>query len=126
MDYAADVIERCQTRPVDLTGRLNLSELAALIGRARFFFGVDSLPMHMAAATKTPAVALFGPSGEQHWAPWGPGHQVVAKDWDCRPCGRDGCAGGKISRCLVELTPNEVYPALHRAASKKGTGGNPF
>ena len=33
-----------------LAGQLSLKELAALSGRARLFIGVDSAPMHIAAA----------------------------------------------------------------------------
>ena len=57
-------------RRVDLTGQLSLSELAALTARARAFAGVDSAPMHIAAAVGTPALALFGPSSEIAWGPW--------------------------------------------------------
>jgi heptosyltransferase-3 len=113
--FVQSVRSLVRTGVVDLTGRLSLLELAALISGARLFFGVDSLPMHMAAAVGTPAVALFGPSGEHMWSPWGEGHQVVSKDWECRPCGRDGCNGTKVSRCLVEIKAADVYPALDRA-----------
>ena len=115
MAYVRQVLSRVRTRPLDLAGRMNLREMAAVIAGARLFFGVDSLPMHMAAAVNTTAVALFGPSAEKNWAPWGRGHFVVAKDWDCRPCRRDGCDGSKISRCLVELTVDEVIPFIDRA-----------
>lgn len=120
LSFVQEVLSRVRTKPLDLTGRLSLPELAALIAGARLFFGVDSLPMHMAAAVGTPAVALFGPSGEHMWAPWGPGHHVVAKDWDCRPCGRDGCDGSKVSRCLVEIEAEEIYPVLDRALEGQG------
>jgi heptosyltransferase-3 len=101
---------------VDLTGSLNLKELAALTARARAFVGVDSAPMHMAAAMGTPTVALFGPSGEMHWGPWGVVHRIVAsKDprHTCRPCGNDGCGGSKVSECLVELPVSQVLDALN-------------
>ncbi len=100
--------------PLNLAGRLTLKELGALIQRARFFFGVDSAPMHLAAAVDTPAVALFGPSGAFNWGPWGAGHLVLQKDWPCVPCGRDGCEGSKISRCLAEIEPEEVLEAMAR------------
>ena len=87
--------------PINLAGRLSLKELGALIAQARFFFGMDSAPMHLAAAVETPAVALFGPSGVFNWGPWGEGHLVIQQDWACVPCGRDGCEGSKISRCLT-------------------------
>lgn len=53
-----------------LSGELSLRQLAALIDHARLFIGVDSVPMHMAAALKTPCIALFGPSKLTFWSPW--------------------------------------------------------
>lgn len=53
-----------------LAGKLTLRQLAALIDHAQLFIGVDSVPMHMAAALKTPLVALFGPSKLVLWRPW--------------------------------------------------------
>ena len=117
-DLLAALLHECRARPINLVGRLSLKELGALIARARLFFGMDSAPMHLAAAVNTPAVALFGPSGVFNWGPWGPGHLVIKKDWDCLPCGRDGCQGSKISRCLVELTPEEVLAAMVRHFGK--------
>lgn len=53
-----------------LAGQLTLNTLAALIDGARLFLGVDSVPMHMAAALQTDCVALFGPSKLNEWTPW--------------------------------------------------------
>ena len=108
-----DAIQARLEAPVaSLAGQLNLKELAALTGRAKLFVGVDSAPMHMAAAMGTPTVALFGPSGDKQWGPWGVPFRVVASDRHaCRPCGIDGCGGGKVSDCLLSLTPDEVYAA---------------
>ncbi|BEV73160.1 MULTISPECIES: putative lipopolysaccharide heptosyltransferase III [unclassified Paludibacterium] len=53
-----------------LAGQLSLNTLAALIDGARLFIGVDSVPMHMAAALQTDCVALFGPSKLNEWHPW--------------------------------------------------------
>jgi heptosyltransferase-3 len=102
---------------LDLGGQLNLRELAALAAQARLFVGVDSAPMHIAAAMDTPAIALFGPSGELEWGPWGTPrhgrHVVVASTaHPCRPCGIDGCGGGKVSDCLVSLTPEQVLAPI--------------
>lgn len=99
----------------DLAGKLDLHLLGALLAEARLFFGVDSAPMHMAAAVGTPTVALFGPSGEAMWGPWRVEHEVVTKPGcDCRPCGRDGCDGSKVSRCLTELDAGQVCKAVDR------------
>ncbi|MEO8848935.1 MAG: putative lipopolysaccharide heptosyltransferase III [Casimicrobiaceae bacterium] len=100
-------------RVVDLTGALSLPELAVLASHARAFVGVDSAPMHIAAAMQTPTVALFGPSGESEWGPWNVPARVVASTLHpCRPCGQDGCGGGKVSECLTTLPVARVHDAL--------------
>ena len=95
----------------DFSGRLSLRELAALTAWARLFVGVDSAPMHIAAAMGTPTVALFGPSGDQEWGPWQVAHRIVASNHTCRPCGQDGCGGSKVSDCLTTLPVKQVFNA---------------
>lgn len=108
----ADAIVARVGRPViDLGGQLGLKELGAVIRRARLFIGVDSAPMHMAAAVGTPTVALFGPSGEIEWGPWMVRSRVLTSDHRCRPCGFDGCGGGKRSECLEAITPMRALAA---------------
>ncbi|OSI08011.1 putative lipopolysaccharide heptosyltransferase III [Neisseria animaloris] len=60
-----------------LSGSLNLCELAAAIDRSKLFIGVDSAPMHMAAALDKPQVALFGPSWVSRWRPYSDKASVV-------------------------------------------------
>ncbi len=117
-----EILTVCGVRPKILVGQLTLKELGVIIAQARLFFGVDSAPMHLAAAVGTPAVALFGPTGDYNWRPWGAGHLVIKKGWDCQPCGRAGCDGSKVSRCLTELTPEEVVGEM-RKQRDAGWGG---
>lgn len=113
MELVRSIMALAQSSPVDLSGRLTLRELAVLAARARLFVGVDSAPMHIAAAAGTPVVALFGPSGEAEWGPWGGAHRVVASELHpCRPCGRDGCGGSKRSDCLESLPETRVIDAV--------------
>jgi len=96
----------------DFSGQLSLKELAALTARARLFVGVDSAPMHIAAAMGTPAVAIFGPSGDREWRPWQVTCCVVASAaHSCRPCGRAGCNDSKVSECLTTLPVAQVLAA---------------
>ncbi|HVY06714.1 MAG TPA: putative lipopolysaccharide heptosyltransferase III [Burkholderiales bacterium] len=94
-------------------GTFSLKELAALIAKARLYFGMDSAPMHIAAAMGTPTVALFGPSGDIEWGPWQVANRIVTSSHPCRPCGKDGCGGGKRSDCLEVLEPQQVLDAVH-------------
>lgn len=61
----------CKNRPVTaLAGKTSFPELGALIDGADLFIGVDSAPMHIAAAVKTPIVCLFGATDHIFWRPW--------------------------------------------------------
>lgn len=109
----ARILAEAAVPVTDLSGQLTLREMGALAARARLFCGVDSAPMHIAAAMGTPVVALFGPSGEKQWGPWGVAHRVVTTDHPCRPCGNDGCGGGKVSECLTRLPVDRVHAAVN-------------
>jgi heptosyltransferase-3 len=118
MSFVGEILSKAKTKPLNLAGKLSLKELGALAARARLFVGVDSMPMHLAAAMGTPTVALFGPSGEAEWGPWNVAHRVVVSSHSCRPCGLDGCGGGKVSDCLTVLTVEAVHAAAQELLSK--------
>jgi heptosyltransferase-3 len=95
---------------IDASGKLNLKQLGALSERAKFYLGVDTAPMHIAAAVGTPVVALFGPSSEQFWAPWCDQSLVLSRELDCRlPCKNKEC---QTVHCLREFTPAMVLPKI--------------
>ncbi len=54
---------------VDLTGKLSMVELAALISECDLMVGVDSMAMHLAAIFMRPQAAIFGPTNPFHWRP---------------------------------------------------------
>ncbi len=139
MAMAREIERLMEEEAVDLSGAISLKGLGALSRRAAFFFGVDSAPMHIAAAVGSPVVALFGPSGAFDWGPWdngaagslsisadGPltpyparsgiqrfGRNTVIQDTrECVPCGKDGCGGSKKSKCLDELDPALIGEVL--------------
>jgi FkbM family methyltransferase len=126
-DRVAGIIAQCNSMPLNLSGQLTLKQMAALTSLCDFYFGVDTAPMHMAAALNIPVIALFGPSGAFDWGPWPNGwtgngtpypqpngiqyshpHIVIQTDWECVPCGQDGCRGSKRSACLEKLSCTEV------------------
>jgi heptosyltransferase III len=117
LDYLAALLPLLRTRYRDLSGVLTLKQVGALSAGARFFVGVDSAPMHMAAALDIPVLGLFGPSTAQEWGPWDNAleangylsqnglqhsgrHTVLQAGGKCVPCCRDGCNGSKVSDCL--------------------------
>jgi predicted lipopolysaccharide heptosyltransferase III len=105
---AADRIVRC--------GEFDLAELRALVGRARLYVGGDSGPLHIASATRTPIVALFGPTLPERSMPWRdraiPARAVDAGSLPCRPCHQRACVPGDF-RCLALITTERVLDAAH-------------
>lgn len=61
--------ERLRTPALDLTGRTDLGTLAAVIARLDLLVTNDTGVSHLAAATGTRSVVLFGPSDPRRWAP---------------------------------------------------------
>ena len=106
---------------VDLSGKLTLKQLAAVIARSTLFVGADSGVMHIAAAMRVPIVAIFGPSNHLAWAPWTPASpsEVVRLGISCSPCAyvqhRVGWRQGCPERtCLAELDVDQVFAAAAR------------
>ena len=94
---------------LNLCGRTTVRENISVYRAADLFFGVDSGPMHMAAAAGIPVVALFGPTDERKWGPWGSGHVVLSKHLSCAPCKPHKCRGYD---CMKEITAGEALAAL--------------
>jgi lipopolysaccharide heptosyltransferase II len=96
------------------TGEFDLSELRALVERAALYIGGDSGPLHVAATTATPVVALFGPTLPERSMPWrDPAVRSLAVDagpLPCRPCHQRHCVPGDF-RCLNRISPNMVWSA---------------
>ena len=95
-----------------------LDELRALMDRAALFIGGDSGPMHIAAASDVPIVALVrtDPAGTLGAVAARPICQFIAIEpgpLACRPCDQRVCAPGDF-RCLRSLTPDRVMAAAHR------------
>lgn len=67
-----------------LANNLKLRQLAAIMTQMDLFFCNDTGVMHLAAAVKTPVVAIFGPTDPEQWKP--PGDQFSAVRHPSRRC----------------------------------------
>lgn len=62
---------------LDLVGQLSVSEAAAVVARCDLVVAADTPVLHMAAATGTPSIGVFGPTDGRRRGPWGPEQHVV-------------------------------------------------
>lgn len=99
---------------VNVGGKMSLPLLAALLKLSKFYVGVDSAPMHMAAALKVPQVALFGPSWVQEWRPWSDKATVIyAGDFGPLPH-PDSINTDDTTRLLAAIPTEVVIQAVDR------------
>jgi heptosyltransferase-2 len=98
----------------DWTGRLALTETAALLERADLFIGADSGPAHLAACAGTPSVVLFsGTNRSGQWRPWSRKSLVLKARVPCRPCHCKVCPLADHP-CMSHIEPARVSRAARR------------
>ncbi len=98
-DPGARLQAALRRRALNLVGRTDARELAALLSLCELILTNDSGAMHLAAALGKPLVALFGPTDARKWAPRGPGKQVLAQ---------------APSRRMEDLTAEEVVRLINQ------------
>ena len=130
--YLDQVWKRADVQRVEPSG---WGELAALIAGAQLYAGPDTSVTHLAAATGTATIALYGPTDPRLWGPW-PARGLdrpwdatatvqnrgnvwliqnpPACPWSILPCQQEGCERhlDSFSRCLDELTVSQVLSAV--------------
>ncbi|MBC8160660.1 MAG: glycosyltransferase family 9 protein [Roseiflexaceae bacterium] len=106
---------------IDLAGQTSVGQLAALMGSAALVLGVDSGPLHLAAATGVRTIHLYGPGDEARFGPWGDAarNSVLHSELWCRPCGVfSACPRGlAVPECMERIAAHQVrdaaFAALH-------------
>jgi heptosyltransferase-3 len=141
--YADAVASSEADRIVNLVGRIDLPGTGALLSRTRLYVGTDTVITHMAAALGVPTVALFGPSNPVKWGPWPKGYCregspyvmrgtqragnviLLQGNGECVPCREEGCDRhiGSFSRCLLELSADEVIRAVEEGLGAREAAG---
>jgi len=137
MAYVNQIVRGQPGAIINLAGTLSLAETAELIRRAQLYVGPDTAVTHIAAATGTPTIALFGPSNPVKWGPWPHAWKRFESPWqrsgsarqgnvfllqgpgDCVPCLHEGCDRHLDSRsdCLDALTLEQVTQAAEKMLS---------
>lgn len=75
--FGKDLVERLETKPVDLIGAFPLKATLAAVSQMRCLVGADTGLVHMAAAVGCPTVTAFGPTESRKWAHDYPPHKFI-------------------------------------------------
>jgi ADP-heptose:LPS heptosyltransferase len=117
-----ELAEKCAQRPlvfpdVDIPPRM----LSSIIAVCAALIVGDTGPMHIAAATQTPVVALFGFTDANNTGPAGLSNKIIVLDkkFSCSPCKwdpskpeRKKCEQQQFGDCMLAITPHEVCQAV--------------
>ncbi|GCE47115.1 3-deoxy-D-manno-octulosonic-acid transferase/heptosyltransferase-3 [Thermosporothrix hazakensis] len=110
------VLQRMRERPLNLAGKTNLIQLAALLQQADILITGDSGPMHIGAAVGTNVIAIHGPTDPTLSGPISPRATVLTSDIWCRPCyTAEGPADCRFftTQCMKDISPARVRHVVH-------------
>jgi ADP-heptose:LPS heptosyltransferase len=116
-------------KAVDLTGRTDLRQLAAVLAKCDVVISNSTGPTHLAAAVGTPTVAIFCPifsAGPIRWGPYGEGHEVILPPvpvcFKCRPrdCPHYDC----MEKIGAEQIVSKVRAVLRSGQADRGKAGS--
>src|SRR5262249_33993890 len=98
----------------DWTGRMTVTQTAALLERADLFIGADSGPSHLAASAGILSVILFsGTNWVRQWRPWSRRSLVLRNPVECGPCHQKVCPVVGHP-CMSGLAPERFYRVTRR------------
>ncbi len=109
---AQEIVRAAGRQAFNLAGYLDLKATAAVIAGAKLFIGNDSGPLHIACATQTPAIALFGQNTPKRYGPWQNRNITIYHPVECSPCPQTKCE--RRPSCLELITTDEVIAAISK------------
>jgi lipopolysaccharide heptosyltransferase II len=105
---------------IDITGRTNLRQLAAVLKNCDVVVSNSTGPMHLAVALGTPTVAIFCPifaAGPIRWGPYGEGHEVVLPPVPvCFKCNPQSCPHYD---CMDKIKAEQIVSKVCAVLKKK-------
>ncbi len=107
------IIQMMRHNPIDLSGRTNLREMAAVLKRCILHITNDSAPMHMSVALDVPTLAIFGPTNWHKYGPAGSRDVIIHPAAGCSPCEQAQCRYNN-HECMKSISPDQVYGTASR------------
>jgi heptosyltransferase II len=117
IDVSARVSELSKYKPINLTGKTDLSEAVAVLGSVDLLISNDMGLAHVAPAVGTETIVIFGPTNPETTRPFSENAQVLRKAVECSPCMLRDCPIDH--RCMTWISVEEVFEAAVRIFNAK-------
>jgi|CXWL01.1.fsa_nt_gi heptosyltransferase-2 len=106
---AQEVLAASTQKPIDITGKTDIGEAAAVLSVVNLLISNDMGLAHIAPAVGTETLAIFGPTNPETTRPFSPLSEVIRKAVECSPCMLRDCPIDH--RCMTWITVEEVFEA---------------
>ena len=107
-DVSQSVSSRSSLKPIDLTGKTNLTEAAAVLSEVDLLISNDMGLAHLAPAVGTETLVIFGPTNPATTRPMSGHAEVIRADGiECSPCMLRDCPIDH--RCMTRVSVKEVF-----------------
>ena len=113
MRITKKMIEGFSSADMIVVANYSLPELGAIFRRCALFLGNDSGLGHLASASGTCVVSIFGPTDPHVWAPKGK-VTVVSRELPCSPCSREKMHSCESQKCLCGIEPEHVMEKIEK------------
>jgi lipopolysaccharide heptosyltransferase II len=125
---AKEIARQMNSKPIIMSGKLSLREMAAVISQCRLFLGHDTGPTYMAEALKVPVGVFFGPTNPVYSAPLGTRCVIMRKVVECSPldlhqyCFDEPGVPCRLGthECMNSISVEDASEALKPILVKKG------
>ena len=118
LDVSREVFEKSRRKPIILTGKTDLAEAAAILSVVDLLVANDMGLAHIAPATKTKTLVIFGPTNELTTRPFGA--EIIRENVECAPCMLRDCPIDH--RCMTRISAATVFAEAKKLLSAEERG----
>jgi len=116
-DAAQAVITGSKTAPHNLVGKTSLGEAAAILSICDLMISNDMGLAHLAPATGTSTLVIFGPTDPETTRPFSEIAEVIRAGVECSPCMLRTCPIDH--RCMTNISARQVFESAARRLKSK-------
>lgn len=107
VDVADVVANASQTKPINIVGKTNIAEVAAILSEVDLLISNDMGLAHLAPAVGADTIVIFGPTNPETTAPFAEKAQIISEKVECAPCMLRDCPIDH--RCMTRISVDVVF-----------------